>query len=202
MKRCPWLTVSLLLLMVSISQGCNLPSAPLAVGDLATPTETAQILPGESGGGVTTPHAPTEQPCGYMWASQPLPDVSSDIQAMLEESGVEQVRVSAEAFGENCVLPDGEVARFLVMQTDIRILLGVENVNDLNALGDLAAKVLPVVLGLPEEMLPGPNEGYIGLQFSDADGQALNVWLPKAAVRELMKHQANGSALIELLQRK
>lgn len=210
MKRRVWLGVLILVLIGIGLPACNLPYPPLAAGDGTTPTTATQQLPGEIGGGVAAPdtppssagETPTEQPCGYMWASQPLPEVSSEIQAMLEEAGIEQARVNAEAFGENCLLPDGQIARFLVMQTDIRIVLGVESVADLNALGDLAERILPVVLGIPNDALPGPNEGYLGLQFNDANGQLLNIWLPIPAVRELMRNQPGGSMLIERLQQK
>lgn len=187
---------------------CNLPYSLLAApDDDAVPTDS--LMPGEVGGGILAPDAspgqadvPTEQPCGYIWASQPLPEVSHEIQIMLEEAGVENARVNAEAFGENCVQADGQVVRFLVMQTDIRILLGVESISDVESLGELAAHVLPVLLGIPQQDLPGPNEGYIGLQFSDSTGQVLNIWLPKQTIRDVMKNQLDGSALIEKLQQK
>jgi hypothetical protein len=81
------------------------------------------------------PTVPSSNPqdCGYQWAQQALPELSSaflqSIQALQPEA-----QANAFAFGENCIHADG-TATFLPMETDFNITLQVTDVSNESELG-------------------------------------------------------------------
>lgn len=203
MKNRPWRVLIALIILVSLA--CNLPVEQLAgqAGSAVTPP-AGIYLPDEQGGGNPETAQPAggsiDEPCGYQWASNPLPDISEEIQNMFDEAGLADLQVTAEAFGENCIRADGSIARFLTMQTDIRVIVAVEQVQDLAPLGEIAREILRILVNIPREQLAGPNDGYIGIQFTSQAGDILSLWFSKARAVEALQQDLDGAALVEALR--
>ncbi len=182
-KAAVFLTLLLLL------SACNLPRRGIP----------AFALTGEPATTIT-PTIPYET-CGWQWATQPLPDLSAQVQAALESAGLEGVTARAEAFGENCLSPDNEVLRFAAMQTDFRITVEVESLADAERLGMFLEKILIVLDGFPTESTPGPNPGYVGVTFT-AGTETLNLWFTATDGESARALGLRGAALLEELQNK
>jgi hypothetical protein len=125
----------------------------------------------------TATSPPEPQNCGYQWAYQDLPELSSSLQQSIRTLQPE-AQASAFAFGENCILPDGSVAGFSAMETDFNITL---QVNDLTAeaeLGEWIVKVMQVITQIPPEQIIGPRPGRVTMMFqSGGDQKALNFYI-------------------------
>ena len=203
MKNRPWWVLITLIILISLA--CNLPIEQFAsqAGTVVTPPPGIH-LPDEQGGGnpetAQPPAGSIDEPCGYQWASNPLPDISKEIQNMFDEAGLDNLQVVAEAFGENCIRADGTIARFLTMQTDIRMTVPVEQVQDLALLGEIAREILRLLVNIPREELAGPNDGYIGIQFTTQTGDILSLWFPKARAVEALQRDLGGADLVEALR--
>jgi hypothetical protein len=113
-----------------------------------------------------TPDQQELTPCAYIWASESLPDVSAQVQAALNSAGLSEATVRAEAFGEDCVEGNGKVRSFGIMETDFTFRVPVTDLSDRQTLGDLVEKVLVVLDQFPPGVVPGPNPGQIGVEFS------------------------------------
>jgi hypothetical protein len=168
-------------------------SSPALTGEpapTATPTATS----------TATPTAAYEQ-CAWQWATQPLSELSAEVQAALEAAGLEGAAVRAEAYGENCLSADNEVLRFAAMETDFHIVVEVESLEDREYLGSLLERILIVLDDFPPGATPGPQPGYIGVRFEAGTGE-LNLWFTVTdgeAVRAMGLH---GTALLEELQQR
>ncbi|HBA92713.1 MAG TPA: hypothetical protein DCZ08_13545, partial [Anaerolineaceae bacterium] len=93
--------------------------------------------------------------CAYVWATQPLPDISAKLQQRLEKQEVLAAEVNAAAYGENCVLADGSVARFLARQTDLYFKVPVTDIEDKQTLGELTEGIINFVQDIPADTLVG-----------------------------------------------
>ena len=125
----------------------------------------------------TTEAAPDLQNCGYQWAYQDLPELSSRFQQSIQELQPE-AQASAFTFGENCVLPDGTIARFLPMETDFNVTLQVADVTDENELGEWIVKVMQVIEDIPDDQIVGPRPGRVSMTFqSSASQQVVNFYI-------------------------
>jgi hypothetical protein len=137
-------------------------------------------------------------PCAFMWASEPLPDVSAHVQAALNTAGLSEATVQAEAYGENCVEGSGKVRSFGAMETDFRVRLPVADLSDRQALGDLVEKALAVLDQFPPGTVPGPQPGYIGVEFS-AGQDTLNLWFTVSAGKSAREQALHGADLLAAL---
>lgn len=142
----------------------------------------------------------SETPCAYIWASQSLPEESRQIEQLLIQAGIEDVRVVAEAFGENCVTAEGQIVRFAVMQTDIRLFINVQSLSEQTELGNLTRNLLKIITDIPVTDLPGSQPGYIGIQFISEEEQVLNLWFRRDVAEELLQAGVEGEELLQKLQ--
>lgn len=108
--------------------------------------------------------------CGYQWAYQDLPELSASIQQSIEaiQPGAQ---ATAFAFGENCVLSDGTVDRFIPMETDFNITLPVSDLTDESNLGELVVKTMQVITAITPEQIVGPRPGRVSLIFKAGSEQ-------------------------------
>jgi len=179
------LTIFLLLTACSLlPPGLRLPESPTP-----SPTPTSTMTPGYTD-------------CGWNWATQNLPELSAEIQAAMEAAGLTGVTARAEAYGENCFDPQtSEVRFFAARETDFKVSIEVESLEDRPRLGELAEQVLIVLDGFPPGAMPGSNPGYIGIRFLDGS-EELNLWFTVTdgeAARALGLHGAE--LLDELVNR-
>lgn len=159
-------------------------------------SEIASLLKPED----TTASAPPSGNCGFVWATQPLPDISAALQQKLERAEVPAVEVKAAAYGENCVLADGTVDRFLTMQTDLYFIVPVVDIEDQLAMGEAAEKIIAFVLEIPEGTLPGSQGGYIQINYKSALGQMESLWFRLADGQAAIESGLQGAKLLEKLR--
>lgn len=139
------------------------PSAatPLPPPTIDTPTQTV---------------TPTAQPCGYMWAYEDAPELGEKIRAAVQ--GIDpKVTARAQAFGENCVHPDGSVGYFAAMETDVYIRLTVEDLTAEESFGNFMGQALPLIAQIPESEFPG-GYGFVEFWFEKNDAEHIIVRVP------------------------
>jgi len=120
---------------------------------------------------------PNPQDCGYQWANQDLPELSSSFQQSIQTLQPE-AQASAYAFGENCFRSDGSVAGFSAMETDFNITLQVDDLANISNLGQWLVKVMQVIESIPTEQIAGPRPGRVSIVFqSNADQSFINFYI-------------------------
>lgn len=168
-----------------------------------TPTPKATLIP-------TTPilETLTSSPvatsvvtpvCAYVEASKDAPDASAAITQAYRSANITHVDVRAEAVGENCIDTNtNRVASFSTRQTDIYLLVPVQDIHDTQALGDWISRLVPLIETVPADQLPGPNPGNIAIQFTNGTDE-VNLWFPRQTAQGLLQKGIRGSALYEAL---
>jgi hypothetical protein len=138
--------------------------------------------------------------CAWTWATQPLPDLSTQVQSALETAGLNGVTALAEAFGENCITTTGEGNHFAAMETDFRIHMEVQDLTDTSALGVLLERILGVLDKFPPGATPGPQPGYIGVSFVQGTDE-VNLWFTVDSGQSARALGLHGSELFAELQK-
>ena len=138
--------------------------------------------------------------CAFMWANGPLPELSDDFDKALKEAQP-QASGYAEAYGENCIDNEGNIVRFLTMETDFYVTLKVSDLEDRQALGELIKQVLAVVAKFPKEDTPGPQPGYVGITFK-APTDELRLWFTQTDGEAAIDNGLRGEELFNALQTK
>jgi hypothetical protein len=137
---------------------------------MAATLSTPHIDQGPEGAVTAPPSNP--QDCGYQWAQQALPELSSQfLQSM--QALQPDAQAYAFGFGENCVHADG-TSTFLPMETDFNITLQVSDLTDEAALGEWIVKTMQVIENIPSEQIIGPRPGRVGILF-ESNGQRQGV---------------------------
>ncbi|MEJ5225435.1 MAG: hypothetical protein WHV44_13340 [Anaerolineales bacterium] len=139
-----------------------------------------------------------ESPCGWVWASQTLPELSQSVENALRANGLPDASARAEAYGEDCVDSAGNIVRSATMQTDFYITLPAAHLSDSAELGALLEATLDVLAQFPPSQTPGPQPGYIGIAFQ-ANGEELRLWISPTRLAELRASGLSGAALFEAL---
>jgi hypothetical protein len=144
---------------------------PTLIATLSTP----HIDQPPDGQIVTT--APNPQDCGYQWANQALPELSSSFQESIQALQPE-AQASAYAFGENCMLADGSVGGFGAMETDFNVTLQVSDLTNESDLGEWIVKVMQVIETIPKDQIVGPQPGRVTVIFqSNSDEKIVNFYV-------------------------
>jgi len=133
-------------------------------------------------GTVSTPHIdqppdgnlptglPDPQTCGFQWANQELPELSSSFETSIQALQPE-ARAIAYAFGENCIREDGSNAGFGAKETDFDVILQVNNLTDESALGTWIVKVMQVIEQIPQDQMVGPGPSRVSISFASNGDQ-------------------------------
>lgn len=151
---------------------------------------------------------PTEQSsgddpdCGYNWATQPLPELSADLQKKAIKLGIRASEVSAAAYGENCILADGTIDHFAAMQTDLYFKVQVDNLDDRDTLGAIAEEIIGFVEDIPQNSLQGPNSGYIQINYTSYHGDMQSLWFRLADAQTALQNGLVGADLFKELENK
>jgi hypothetical protein len=183
----------LLIPLLFLFSACN---STQPVQPLSGMTATPELAPVPMTDTPVQDSADTE--CGYAWASEPLVDLSKEFGDALKKAQLEATGY-AEAYGENCLNNQGEVVRFLAMETDFHVTLKVEKLEDKEALGELTEQALAVIARFPVNNTPGPQPGYIGITFS-APGDELRLWFTQADAKVALENGLHGEKLFNTLQ--
>lgn len=147
--------------------------------------------------------SPTESPCFWRWSRQDLPEVAAEVQTTLDAAGVGggQAKARAEAYGEDCVDPEtNEVRYFTAMETDFYVTLPVDDLADRQALGEILLDLLKVLDRFPPESTPGPQPGYVGVNFV-AGEEEMRLWFSLIEAAGAREEGLRGEALFEALNR-
>ena len=154
----------------------------------------------------TAPAKPTDTPaqdvpyteCGFVWAREPLAELSKEFDTALKavQPGASGY---AEAYGENCLNNQGEVVRFMAMETDFYVTLKIRDLEDKSVLGELIEQVLAVVAEFPVDETPGPQPGYVGIMF-EAPGNELRMWFTQLDAQAAIDKGLQGEELFNSLQ--
>lgn len=145
-----------------------------------------------------TPQEYVYTECSFVWARKSLPDLSKDFKEALRDVQP-QAEGYAEAYGENCIDSQGNVVRFLAMETDFYVALKVRDLEDKQALGELIEQALAVVAKFPVEETPGPQPGYVGITF-EAPGNELRLWFTQRDAETALDNGLHGEELFDALQ--
>jgi len=146
-----------------------------------------------------TPTLPPAGDCYWIWATQPLPDVTARLQAALEAVGLSGATGEAFAYGENCIdYQSGAVRGFAAMETDFTFHLPAADVNDLEALGNLAGQILVVLDQFPVGSTPGPQPGQVEIAFTGGGGESRLMFTMERAAN-VRSRGLTGAALLEAL---
>jgi hypothetical protein len=132
--------------------------------------------PPDPNGSIATT-SPSPQDCGYQWANQDLPELSSSFQESIQ--GLQpDAQANAYAFGENCMLADGSVGNFGAMETDFNVTLQVNDLANESDLGEWIVKVMQVIENIPKDQMVGPQPGRVSIIFqSNGDQKGINFYV-------------------------
>jgi len=169
------------LLFIFLLTGCDLP------GFKPAPEPASTALPSAH--------------CSWIWASQPLPELSSKVQAGMLAAGLKDVTVISEVYGENCINAAGKLDHFAAMETDFHITAQVADLTDKNNLGNSLERILVVLDDFPAGKVPGPEPGNISVSFQ-AGSDELNLMFIVTAGKTARSRGFHGAALIEAIQNK
>jgi hypothetical protein len=157
---------------------------PITTIESPTPVSTVvqSLPPTKLIATLSTPHidqppdgAPTVPPsnpqdCGYQWAQQDLPELSTSFQQSVQALQPE-AQARAFAFGENCVHTDG-TATFLPMETDFHVTLQVTDLTDSSTLGGWIVNVMQIIQNIPPDQIVGPQPGRVTVFFEQGTQQS------------------------------
>ena len=147
-----------------------------------------------------SPQGFTANECAYVWARESLPDLSKGFKEALQKIQP-QADGYAEAYGENCIDSQGNVVRFLALETDFYVTLKVIDLEAKQALGEWIEQVLVVVAKFPVEDTPGPQPGYVGITF-ETPGDELRLWFTQMDAETALENGLQGEELFNALQLK
>lgn len=141
-----------------------------------------------------TPSVESPSQCAYTWAYHDLPEISAEFQAAVKAL-VPEADAHASAFGEDCLSADGRAVSFGAMETDFYVIIPVSDLNDNEALGNIAAQLLPILDNFPLSKVSGPKEGFLEITFRAGEDQRFfRVPLPRG--RQLREQGLRGAELI------
>ncbi len=146
------------------------PTTPIPVPEPIVTLSTPHIDQPPDGNIPTT--QPNPQDCGYQWANQDLPELSSSFQTSIQALQPE-AQANAYAFGENCIRSDGSIAGFGAMETDFNVTLHVSDLTNESGLGEWIVKVMQVIENIPPEQIAGPQPGRVSIIFQSSGDQKI-----------------------------
>ena len=138
----------------------EVPPLPKLIATISTP----HVDQGPDSPFTVAPSNP--QDCGYQWAYQDLPELSSDFLQSIQSIQT-KAQARAYAFGEDCVHADGSRI-FLPMETDFEVTLPASDLTDEAALGEWIVKVMQVIENIPPARILGPRPGRVSLLFESS----------------------------------
>ncbi|MBN1680831.1 MAG: hypothetical protein JW966_11110 [Anaerolineae bacterium] len=139
--------------------------------------------------------------CSWQWAQEVLPDETTQLADSLSAANLPVNDLTVFAYGEDCFNAEGNVVRFAAMETDFLLTLAVDDLDDSETLGDLAADALVIIVrDFPVSDTPGPMPGQITLSFEARDGStAVTPPIKQNIAADWVAQDLRGSALIRAL---
>jgi len=145
-----------------------------------------------------TPVTPTDEPCAYMWASHPAPDVDDYLASAIASNSLENISAHAEYYGEDCVTASGVVVSFGTMYTDLYFEAIVPRITDEEGLGVILGQITDLIAAIPDGVLAGSFNGYLAVHYVSTDGER-NIWTELESVLEYRRQGLDGAALMNAI---
>ena len=200
MKRIHGAVIFILFLMGSCSSGLENSPVPTNAIDLVNPTQEIETAALQTDTRTVDDviEFTTSENCAYIWASRILPDLSEQLQADFDKEGFNNLVISAEAYGENCIDPSTkQIKYFSAKQTDFRITLSVNDLSD-EALGNNLFRILRILADYRDKKLPGAMLGYVSVRFGMGNEDRY-FWFPLENGLEAIENGFQGQTLIKIL---
>jgi hypothetical protein len=137
--------------------------------------------------------------CGWIWATQPLPEVDARLKQALQASNLAGWQASAQAFGENCLNNSGQVDHFAARDLDFRFQVQATDLSDLNELGSSVERIMGV-LDQIEIRDSEPQPGTITIRFLEND-EELNMNFKYSECLSLLSQGLHGADLFQALRK-
>jgi hypothetical protein len=154
--------------IIPISTTEVLPPAKM-IGTLSTP----HIDQGPDGAVTVDPSYPRQ--CGYQWAYQDLPELSSEFQQSMQALQPD-AQAGAFGFGEDCVYADG-TKTFIPMETDFNVTIPLSDTTDSAILGEWVVRIMQVIEEIPPDEIVGPRPGRVSILFENAQREGVNFYI-------------------------
>jgi len=119
---------------------------------------------------------PAYEQCAFMWAYQDLPELTAKVDSSIRALDA-NASAHANAFGEDCVYGDGQKT-FLAKETDFYVKLPMADLTNQEAFGNWIGQVMPVILSLPPDEVPGPVPGFVEFRFTKSEAEQIIVRVP------------------------
>ena len=167
-----------------------------------TPGIPATIIASRPTIGVTP--SPTYAPeCYFNWATHDVPELSAKLQAEIDDTSLDGVKIEATGYGEDCIDPATHKAKsFGAMQTDFHIEYIVKDFADLETIGNTVAQVLVILNRLKPETLPGRLFGRIEFWMRKGEQLITILAVSPADLPKLVQSGLKGAALLRALNYK
>ena len=159
------------------------PPAPVLIFPKITVTVgTPHIDPGPNGEFPSTAVIKSEPTfpitdCGYQWAYEDLPKLTTPFDLAVKNV-IPNSTSRVTASGENCVGSDGQVIRFLAMETDFHVTIPVESLSDYETFGNWIAQVMQIMNRLSPDLIAGPKPGFVEFGFEKNVTEVIIVRVP------------------------
>jgi hypothetical protein len=85
------------------------------------------------------------------------------------------------------------------MYTDLYFEAAVSNINNDEALGVILGQITDLIAAIPEGVLTGSFNGYLGVHFISADGER-NVWIELESIMEYCRQGLDGADLMNAVE--
>jgi hypothetical protein len=141
--------------------------------------------------------------CGWAWAEQALPEISSAFRAELTATNLSFIPEGtyAYAWGENCLRADGTVDHFATLETDFVVTTTPADPQDFSAMGSYAGAVIATVLeDFGPSVVPGPQRGSVRFVII-ADGDTTQYQVLLSDAETVLERGLSGAELYEGLFR-
>ena len=104
---------------------------------------------------VPTPtSSPIPEQCAWVWASKSLPEVTSNLLNIFNNSEISDIEIHASGFGVNCSNSAGSVQSFGMLCIDLSLKANVTSLDDPAYLGNILRPALVILKNLPPDTLP------------------------------------------------
>jgi hypothetical protein len=134
---------------------------------------TPHIDPGPDGAATVDTSYPRQ--CGYQWAYQDLPELSSEFQQSIQALQPDAQAV-AFGFGEDCVYADG-TKTFIPMETDFNVTIPLSDTTDTAILGEWVVRIMRVIEEIPPAQIVGPRPGRVSILFENVQREGVNFYI-------------------------
>ncbi len=170
---------------------------PTATQGLSTDTPVAQTVSTQA----SQPTLQITQSCAYVWSSQPLLDISKQLQISFNAVGLAKIKVLAEAYGEVCLNTETNAAGdLIVLHTDFNLDIPVDSIQDEEKMGQLLYSSLNILSRQNASTLPGKRMGYVIAKFHSADQQEINFRFPLETGVKTIEKGLRGVELYQALK--